>query len=109
MTISEFLQKMSDFERRLVALETAEARRLAVLGSEVTTARVMPVLPHGRRPSWWQDAEIAQLVTHLHRQVEIKQAVSLCHQRFGIERAPSASSLHRYWMKLDKLAGSARA
>ena len=91
-----------------------EARQLIALLDEDTSAAscrpraVMPVLNHGRRPSWWQDAEVALFVTQLHRQVEIRQAVKICQERFGIERAPSSSSLHRYWMKLDRLARESR-
>ena len=89
-------------------LEAANRRASGALGSELSAVRVLPVLSHGRRPSWWQDVEVALLVTHLHRLVEIGQAVALCRERFGNERAPSQSSLHRYWMKLDALARESR-
>lgn len=92
-----------------------EARQLiALLGEEAAArasenaAQTMPVLSHGRRPSWWQDTEVAVFATRLHRLVEIGQAVELCRERFGIERAPSKSSLHRYWMKLDRVARESR-
>ena len=88
-------------------IEAASAA--GALGSELAATRAMPILSHGRRPSWWQDSEVALLVTRLHRLVEIKQAVMLCRERFGKERSPSLSSLHRYWMKLDLLARESRS
>lgn len=104
-----------DEARRHMFELRGEARQLIVLLGEEAAARAdepaarsMPVLSHGRRPSWWQDVEVALLVTRLHRLVEIGQAVALCRERFGIERAPSMSSLHRYWMKLDRLARESR-
>jgi hypothetical protein len=85
-------------------VEAANAAFGGALGSELSAARAMPILSHGRRPSWWQDTEVAVLVTRLHRLVEIGQAVAICRERFGDERSPSKSSLHRYWKKLDALA-----
>ncbi|MFC5421438.1 hypothetical protein ACFPOB_17915 [Bosea eneae] len=92
-----------------------EARQLIIrLNEEAAAAangpvaQAAPVLSHGRRPSWWQDGEVRDLVTRLHRLLEIDQAVALCRKRFGIERAPSRSSLNRYWMKLDSLARESR-
>jgi hypothetical protein len=105
---------LDEARRHLFELR-GEARQLIVLlGEETATeakepaAPAMPILSHGRRPSWWQDVEVALLVTRLHRLVEIKQAVALCRERFGRARAHSLSSLHRYWMKLDAVARESR-
>ncbi|PZR82567.1 MAG: hypothetical protein DI537_36470 [Stutzerimonas stutzeri] len=104
-----------DEARRHLHELRGEARQLIVqMGEEVTAVAkepavpALPILGHGRRPSWWQDTEVAVLVTRLHRQVELRQAISLCQERFGWGRAPSMSSLHRYWTKLDALAREGR-
>lgn len=105
---------LDEARRHLLELR-GEARQLIVqMGEEAAAeakepdAQALPILKHGRRPSWWQDSEVALLVTRLHRLVEIRQAVSLCRDRFGSERAPSKTSVHSYWMKLDALARESR-
>jgi hypothetical protein len=108
MSAPDIAQRLADLERRVGALEAAGNINPGALGSELSAARSMPVLDHGRRPSWWGDAEVARFVTSLHRGVEIGRAVALCREIFGADRAPSRSSLARYWKKLDELARRSR-
>lgn len=106
MSASALSRRLNELEHRVAALEVANPT--GALGAEFQAARIMPILHHGRRPSWWQDGEVALLVTRLHRCMEIKQVTALCRERFGIQRAPSNSSVHRYWQKLDGLAKESR-
>jgi hypothetical protein len=61
----------------------------------------LPVLSHGRRPKFWVDEEVRDFLTACHRRVEINDALKACAKRFGTERTPSRSALHRYWANLD--------
>lgn len=74
----------------------------AIVGSAGTS---LPVLRSGRRPKFFADVAVRDLMISLHREVEIAQARALCRDRFGEARTPSKSALHRFWMYLDELGG----
>jgi|GEM_PF-5489018 len=61
--------------------------------------------PSGRRPSWWGDIEVRSFLTSMHRQATLDQICDMARQKFGEDRAPSRSSLNRYWMRLESKAG----
>ena len=65
----------------------------------------LPIWSNGRRPRWWGDSEVRAHLTAAHRQTTLAECLSTCIERFGRDRAPSLSSLHRYWQKLDEVHG----
>lgn len=73
-----------------------------IVGSAGTT---LPLLQSGRRPNFFGDVEVRELMVSLHREVKIAEAHRLCTDRFGPERTPSRSAIHRFWMYLDALGG----
>ncbi len=108
MSATDLSRRIDELERRVAVLEGRGAANSGALGSELSAARTMPVLEHGRRPSWWSDTEVARFVTSLHRAVELDRAVALCREIFGAERAPSRTSIGNYWKKLDELVRRSR-
>lgn len=57
------------------------------------------------RPKWWWDLPVREFATSLHGTMTQAAALALCIEEFGKERAPSRSSLNRYWIKLDSAFG----
>lgn len=56
---------------------------------------------HQRRPKWWSDLPVRSAIIDLHRQTTLDEAVELLLVKFGEVRAPSRSSLGRFWLQLD--------
>lgn len=56
-----------------------------------------------RRPKWWHDQEIRAAVVATHRQMTIDEALTSIRAEFGKDRAPSRSSLGRFWQILDEV------
>jgi hypothetical protein len=54
-----------------------------------------------RRPRWWGDIAVRGAVIEYHRQMTIDEALLNMQHRFG-DRAPSRSSLGRFWRQLDE-------
>jgi hypothetical protein len=96
--LEEINAALHRIERLLQQMQQMTGR--AALG-EVRTD--LPILPHGRRPRFWQDAEVRDFLTGLHRRVEIREALDACREAFGPERTPSRSALHRFWLHLDEI------
>ncbi|WP_439532076.1 helix-turn-helix domain-containing protein [Polymorphobacter sp.] len=75
---------------------------------DITTlmlARLMPPAGPGRRmrwPSWYHDKPVLAAVVRTHRQAEIDRVLSDLQERFGT-RAPTRSSLARFWLRLDEM------
>jgi hypothetical protein len=106
--VADLAFRLDAIERRLAKLEAASSALGAnVLGPILGSARVLPLLAHGRRPNFWRDEEVSELVTRLHRRVEVKRALAIIADAFGQERTPSRSAVHRYWLQLDQLARKA--
>lgn len=95
LLLSEILAALLRIEKVL----TKQTGRTA-LGALKTD---LPLLLNGRHPKFWQDAEVRDLLTSLHRRVEIVEALNECRALFGNARTPSRSSLHRYWQQLDEI------
>lgn len=55
------------------------------------------------RPRWWYDREVREAVIAAHRQMTIDIAVASLRQQFGRDRAPSRSSVGRFWQTLDEV------
>ncbi len=58
-----------------------------------------------RRPRFWGDIEVRSLVMSLHRQCTIDEACQRLVTQFGPDRAPSRSSLGRFWKQYDSVRG----
>ncbi|EQB31518.1 hypothetical protein M529_14465 [Sphingobium ummariense RL-3] len=59
-----------------------------------------------RYSKWHHDEPVMAAVVALHRRMTISDAVAKLQEQFGISRAPSRSSLGRFWKEaLDPLAG----
>ncbi|MGH7027831.1 hypothetical protein [Brevundimonas sp.] len=65
----------------------------------------LPIWQTGHRPRWWSDADVRTCVILMHRQMQLDQVVAVITERYGEERAPSRSSIHRFWLRLDALNG----
>ncbi|WP_066477418.1 MULTISPECIES: hypothetical protein [unclassified Sphingomonas] len=109
------LTRWADLERRIGQIE-----KLINLQAQVDQgepfARAVAYMPgilalehlDGRRrrqsrPSWWHDLPVRQAVIAHHRQMTITRAVALLKEEFGERRAPSKSSLGRFWKALDEV------
>lgn len=73
--------------------------------STVVTDSAQTVVQRRRHPSWWGDIEVRAFSTSMYRQATLDQVRDMARQAFGEDRAPSKSSLHRYWKHLDEIAG----
>lgn len=58
-------------------------------------------------PAWFGDKELLAAVVRTHRVAKIDDVLDLLRANFGY-RAPSRSSLHRFWLRLDGLFGTGR-
>lgn len=56
-----------------------------------------------RRPRWWYDREVREAVIATHRQMTIDIAAETLKNQFGKGRAPTRSSIGRFWMVLDEV------
>lgn len=90
-------QHLSVVEESLASLE-----RIAPIAHQ---ASYLPVWKNGRRAKWWSDLDVRAFLTRAHRQMTMKEARAALIDLYGRDRAPSVSAIHRYWMKLDQIAG----
>lgn len=58
-------------------------------------------------PRWFYDKDVLSAVVRLHRQAPVDRVIELLEANFGY-RAPSRSSLGRFWLRLDGLFGTGR-
>lgn len=56
-----------------------------------------------RRPRWWYDRDVREAVIATHRQMTIDIAAETLKDQFGKGRAPTRSSIGRFWMVLDEV------
>lgn len=103
-------QAMARLEARLAALEGLGRQLEALLANPLPAAHALThsdsLFGHmkwQRRPVWWQDTEVRGAVLTSHRQMTLNQARAAMIEAFGEPRAPSRSSIHRFWMRLDRL------
>lgn len=99
--------RIAALEARLASIERAPLIGRGALGSALEQSRKLPVLDHGRRPKFWTDPEVREWVTWQHRRLDLATALERCRAKFGADRTPSRSALHRYWQKLDALIRTA--
>lgn len=100
-------------EARLDALESAGLRLDAVAQEPRGVALALTYAVdiwagqvRTTRPKFWADVEVRGLVMTTHRQMTVDGARAVIVERCGEERAPSRTSLHRFWIRLDKLKSS---
>lgn len=55
------------------------------------------------RPRWWHDLEVRREIIAMHRQMPMHIAVQSLAAQFGKARAPSRSSIGRFWQVLDEV------
>lgn len=95
---------LSAMVERLAAVEAAIGFRARTTDSDLAFSLAqMPIWKNGRRPDWWGDLEVRTLLTTAHRQTTIALTRNLLLKRFGPDRTPSTSAIHRYWQILDGL------
>lgn len=80
---------------------------IAAMPALARNATHLPIWDNGRRPDWWGDYELRSFLTESHRQMTLIACCAEVRRRFG--RPFSASSLQRYWAKLDRAIGPGRA
>ncbi len=100
----EILQRL---EARLSALESAGLQMQSVADDPGPTVLALThareLWTAGHRPRWWHDLEVRHLALTTHRQMSLDRAKAQIVDNLGAERAPSRSSLHRFWCQLDRL------
>lgn len=65
----------------------------------------LPIWRNGRRPRWWHNVAMRTFLAQCHRQMTLSDCLDQAGQRFGARDLPSASSLWRFWAKLDRVFG----
>ncbi|ALL14296.1 hypothetical protein [Caulobacter henricii] len=100
----EILQRL---EARLNALESTGRQMQSVADDPVPTVLALTHASElwntGRRPAWWHDLDVRHIALTSLRQMSLDQAIALIVEKLGADRAPSRSSLHRFWQRLDRL------
>ncbi len=48
-----------------------------------------------------KDQELADFITKLLQSHKLAEIERLCFEKFGVDRAPSKSSIHRFWCRLN--------
>lgn len=56
----------------------------------------------GRMPHFWPDADVRRLLIVEHGFLTLDMARAAIVTRFGEERAPGRSTIHRFWQALDE-------
>ena len=110
--MSDRTTRWAQMERRVRQIEKALA--LQDVAETPAFARALAYLPNilfldhddGRRrrqsrPRWWFDLPVREAAIGHHRQMTLDQATALLIAEFGKSRAPSRSSLARFWLTLD--------
>lgn len=88
-------------------LVTDHLQAIAAMPALARNVTHLPVWANGRRPAWWADYDLRAFLTESHRQMTLAQCCAEVKGRFG--RPFSASTLQRYWAKLDQAIGPGRA
>jgi hypothetical protein len=104
---------IAELEERVARLEQAVAAvRPNKAGEEL--ALFGPTWPDGRKrsqrfPKYWHDRDVREAVIGLHRTMTIDQALDELVSRFGHDRSPSRTALHRVWQRIDEAKAAAGA
>jgi hypothetical protein len=99
-----FVERMAEMSRRLEQLE--QAMQLEHVRADKTFALALahaPAKKHHRYPVWWDDMAIRERAIRFHRQMTGPQAIARILEEVG--RAPTKSSLARFWLRLDEQIG----
>lgn len=107
------MRAIAELEERVERLEQAVAAgRPNEAGGEL--ALFGPTWPDGtkrtqRFPKYWHDRDVREAVIGLHRTMTIDQAFGELVSRFGHDRSPSRTALHRVWQRIDEAKAAAGA
>ncbi|MDP2130349.1 MAG: hypothetical protein U0975_08545 [Erythrobacter sp.] len=107
------MSAIAELEERVARLELVIAAGLPNRASE-RLALFGPTWPDGRKrtqrfPKYWHDREVREAVIGLHRTLTINQAFDELVRRFGHDRSPSRTALHRVWQRIDEAKAAAGA
>jgi len=97
---------IAELEERMERLELAVAAgRPNDAGEEL--ALFGPTWPDGRRraqhfPKYWHDTPVREAVIAQHRRMTIDDAFAELVSRFGRDRSPSRTAIHRVWQRIDE-------
>jgi hypothetical protein len=107
------MRAIAELEERVERIEAAIAAvrpdwasgELALFG---------PTWPDGRKrtlrfPRYWHDVPVRKAVLELHRKMTIDAAFAELVKRFGRDRSPSRTALHRVWQRIDEANAAAGA
>jgi hypothetical protein len=89
----------SSFRRRLALWICPELGKPVLAADDQLLAQVFR---SNNVPSWSRNVRLRTFLTEVHRQMPIEDARAEAFRRFGAA-APSKSSIHRYWARLDHL------
>lgn len=105
------MRTIAELEERVARIEAAiAAGRPDNAGEEL--ALFGPTWPDGRKrtqrfPKYWHDRPVREAVIRLHRTMTIDQAFDELVSRFGHDRSPSRTALHRVWQRIDEAKAAA--
>lgn len=100
------MRTIAELEERVERLEAAVAAgRPDRVSGEL--ALFGPTWPDGRKrtqrfPRYWHDVPVREAVLELHRKMTIDAAFAELVKRFGRDRSPSRTALHRVWQRIDE-------
>lgn len=86
--------------REACAQHAASSAPSSIHSSEADLTH-LPVFKSGRRPPFFYDAPVRDLLIGCLHRMTIDQARELCISEFGVERTPSRTAIHKFWQRLD--------
>lgn len=103
-------QRLSYIERLCSALPMLEgpdfARAVTYAPSVFRYTNEQGKVRRHRQAKWFFDIPVREAVIALHRKMTISAAVAVLVEQFGVERAPTRSSLGRFWKNsIDPVVG----
>ena len=97
------LSQLENLIRMLAVTESREfARAVTHSPSIFTLLRPDGTVRVQSRFRWWGDVQVREAIIRHHRQMTIDRAVATISEECGSDRAPSRSSLGRFWKMLDQ-------
>lgn len=96
----------------ILAADEASCDVVKVFGRTMTLGELASRLQKEKTrfdlPKFWPDGPVRNQAIELYRMMTLDKAVAVLCERFGQDRAPSRSSLNRFWLRLDSFNGRKR-